>query len=133
MATENRRLFARNIRGRIVAVILIKLSKTDGEALRVASQSLAVNAETENTAKKARDAAKKIIERELLAQRKIAVDQLSEKEIVLVQVDGVDVLKIERKGANRLDGTALAAAHPEIVTEFTKPSVASYFSSLIKS
>lgn len=112
-------------------VIQIKLSSSDGEALRTAVESLAKNSETKNAAEKATKAAKEIIDRELIKLRKVDPSQLAEKEIVMVQIDGVDVLKIERKGANRLDGPGLANAHPEIAAEFTNRGVASYYTSLL--
>lgn len=113
-------------------MIQIKLSKEDGRALEAATEAMAAAAIAENTGKKARDSAKKIIERELLSKRQVTLDTLPDKEIVMIQVDGKDVLKIERKSSMRLDQSALSEAQPEIASQFTKPSVASYFSSLIK-
>jgi hypothetical protein len=113
-------------------MVLIKFNKEDGRALEAASGAMAAAAVEENKHKKAREAAKTIIARELLQRRGVNLDNLPAKEIVLVQCDGVDVLKVERKESQRLDGAALGAAHPELVIEFTKPSVASYFSSLVK-
>lgn len=85
----------------------------------------------ENKHKKAREAAKTIIARELKQHRQIKIEDLPDKEVVVVLVDGEDVLKIERKSSQRLDQAGLAAAHPDIATEFTKPSVATYFSNLV--
>lgn len=110
----------------------LKLSKADGYALQTAVESMAAAALEENRHKKARDAAKVIILRELFNRRALVVDSLKAGELVIVQVEGADVLKIERKAAQRLDQEALGAAHPDIVAQFTKPSVASYFSSLLK-
>lgn len=111
--------------------MILKLSKADGAALLTAVQSLAVNGPIENAAKKARESAKKIIDRELINQRKVDPSTLPDKTLLTIQVDGKDVLKIERKSAQRLDTTALTAAHPDIAQEFTKSSVASYYSALV--
>lgn len=110
----------------------IKLSKSDGHVLEVATRAMAAAGIEENKHKKARDAAKTIIDRELQRLRKVFHSDLPDKEIVLVEVDGEPVLKIERKSAQRLDQASLTAAHPDIVEKFTKDSVASYFSSLLK-
>lgn len=109
----------------------VKLSPSDGETIRLATVALAISAREENKHKKAREAAKTIIERELEKLRGIKLDDLQGAQIVIVQCDGVDLLKIERKESQRLDATALGQAHPELVAQFTKPSVASYFSSLL--
>lgn len=110
---------------------LIKLSAADGEAVLAAARTLATSGPVKNSHEKACKTAKETIERELLRLRGVNVSALPEKEVVLVQCDGQDLLKVERKGAQKLDATALAAAHPELVSEFTRLSVASYFSSLL--
>lgn len=112
-------------------MLQVKLSGEDGRALKAATRAMAAAAIEENKHKKAREAAKTIIARELDRLRGIKLDALPAAEIVLVQVEGADVLKVERKESQRLDATALGAAHPELVTEFTKASVASYYSSLV--
>lgn len=110
-------------------MILIKLSAADGAAIKQAVASMASAAAEENKQKKARESAKSIITRELKAHRPKMqpLDELPAGEFVLVQVDGKDVLKIDRREAQRLDADGLKAAHPEIVEKFTGPSVASYF------
>lgn len=113
-------------------MMLLKLSAEDGRALRAATGALASAAAEENKQKKAREAAKVIITRELQVQRGVALEELAAGEVVLVQCAGEDVLKVERKASQRLDGAALGAAHPALVEEFTRPSVASYFSSLLR-
>ncbi len=112
--------------------MLIKLSKADGHTLAVATRAMEAAAIEENKHKKGRDAAKVIIDRELQRLRGIKHGELPDKEVLLVEVDGAPALKIERKSAQRLDQAALVAAHPDIAAEFLKPSVASYFSSLLK-
>lgn len=112
-------------------MVLIKFSKADGLAIGEATLAMKEAAEMENKAKKARDAAKSIIGRELLQRRNVNLDELPAATIVMVQVEGDDVVKVERKASERLDSTALRQAHPEIVENFTRPSVASYFSSLL--
>lgn len=109
---------------------LVKLTEGDGRALEEATRAMAAAAIEENKHKKAREAAKVIIARELEKLRGTKLDDLAAAEIVLVQVAGDDVLKVERKASQRLDGAALGAAHPEIAEEFTRPCVASYFTSL---
>ena len=113
-------------------MMMIKLSGADGRVLCVAARALAVAAVAENKHKKEREAAKTIIGRELQRLRGVNHAELPEKEIVMVSCDGEEVLKIERKGSERLDAAALGAEHPELVDEFTGTSVASYFSSLLK-
>lgn len=111
------------------AVILVKLSAADGAAIKQATASMSAAATEENKQKKARESAKAIIVRELKTHRPKMdpLDKLPAGEFVLVQVDGKDVIKIDRREAQRLDGDGLKAAHPEIVEKFTGPSVASYF------
>jgi hypothetical protein len=113
-------------------MMLVKLSKEDGRAMEAASSAMAAAAGEENKHKKAREAAKMIIARELLQLRKISLDELPAGEVVMVQVDGRDVVKVDRKGTMRLDQEALRAAHPDVLDAFTRESVASYFSSLLK-
>lgn len=110
----------------------IKLSKSDGHVLAVATRAMDASGIEENKHKKAREAAKVIIDRELIRLRGIHHADLADKEVVLVDVDGAPVLKIERKSSQRLDQAGLKAAHPDIADEFMKDSVASYFSSLLK-
>jgi hypothetical protein len=87
--------------------------------------------EGKNKHQKAEDAAKELITRELKQHRQVDVQALADKEIVVVQVDGVDTVKIECKSSERFDQKGFAMLHPDQAKEFTKPSAATYYDSLL--
>ena len=111
-------------------MIFVKLSAADGKRVAAASSAFAAAGEQENKHRKAKEAAKQILTRELKELRGIVLEELPAGELVVVQIDGRDALKVDRRASQRLDGPALGAAHPNLVEEFTKPSVASYFTVL---
>ena len=99
--------------------------------MRSTAQLLAEASVAENKHKKEREQLKELIQRDLKKLRSLDLDGLPARELVIVQCDGKDVLKIERKSSERVDLAALSQAHPEVAQEFTRASVATYYSSLV--
>lgn len=109
---------------------LIKLAGADCPTFLNAVRSRTSGKASENSGKKQAEAATEIIERELLRLRELNVDALANKDVVIVQCDGKDVLKISRKESMRFDAKAFALAHPDLAIKFTRPMPATYFDSL---
>ena len=109
----------------------VKLSKEDGAALLAATRTLADAAGEENLHKKRRERSKEIIEGELKRLRGIELDGLEAHDLVICHVDGKEVLKLDARPAQRLDQAKLGAAHPDIVAQFTRPSVSVFFTSML--
>ena len=72
-------------------------------------------------------AAKGYITAWLSTERKLDVDKLPVGSVIMIQVNGKDCIKVERKGQNRLDVTWLQTAQPEIAKQFTVTKPATYF------
>lgn len=108
----------------------VKLSPSDSETIAKAVKQLAENKPIERSAKKAIDASKVIVAKELESLRGIVLEQLPEGETVIVQFDGNGGLKIDRKGSDRFDLESARVADPEFVKRFTRRGIATYFEPL---
>lgn len=110
---------------------LLKFTGDDSNTLIHAARQLANAAAEENKQKKLRESAKVAIASLLLKSRDVDVSTLPDKETVLVQCDGVDTVKIDRKSSQRFDAKSFSLVHAVLSLEFTKASVATYFDSLL--
>lgn len=111
----------------------VKLTGQDAEVMVAAAIALEAAKKEKNRLDKDESAAKEVISRELLRLRKINLDLLPNKEIVFVECDGKDAVKVEIKESQRFDLKAFALTHPDLSRKFTKPSPAKYFDSLLPS
>jgi hypothetical protein len=109
---------------------LIKLVGKDAELMTAAARALEKSKEA-NELQKDAEAAKELIARELLNLRKLNLDLLPAKTIVVVQCDGQDTIKIEIKESKRFDSKAFRLLHLQLSEEFTRPSPAKWFDSLL--
>lgn len=100
------------------------------KALALAIDQLKAAKQAENEASKAAKAAKDVIRRVLIESRNVDVDTLSEGETVIVSVGTERGVKIDRKGADRIDVQSLRVALPDVAKQYSKRTVASYFEPL---
>jgi hypothetical protein len=110
---------------------LVKFTGADADLAIAAAKALQESSAAANKHKKAADAAKAAIARLLADRRGIAVDALPAKTVVVIQANGSDVVKVERKAAQRFDQTAFSLVHADLVETFTKETPATYYDSLI--
>lgn len=100
--------------------------------LTTATKCLEQHAAAENAAKNLREASKAEIAKILLQERQIDINNLPDKEIIIVECDGVATVTIKRKSMNRFDNKGFAMAHPELAKDFTRPLPVTYIDSLLK-
>jgi hypothetical protein len=112
-------------------VLTIKFTGKDCEIIHAAARALQAAKKEKNKHFKAEESAKEIIARELKSKRQVDLDQLSDKEIVVVQCEGKDTVSVTRKPSDRFDQKSFALIHPNLVEEFTRPTPATYFDVLL--
>lgn len=109
---------------------MIRLNKVDSANIRSAVERLDKAKPIVRDGTKLIDACKDVVRRELVSLRSLDVDTLPEKETVIVEFDGNGGIKLDRRGNDQFDLESFRTAHPELVKQFTKRTVATYFEPL---
>lgn len=112
---------------------LVKFTGKTAQLMTAAAYALEAAKKEKNKHQKAEEAAKEVVARLLLQERQVNIDLLENKEVVIVQCDGTDTMKVERKESQRFDGKEFALLHPGLSEEFTRATPATYFDSLLTS
>jgi precorrin-2 methylase len=110
---------------------LLKFTGEDAELVRAAAKALKEAAAVESKAKKNRESARDVIERMLAEKRALVVGTLPVKTVVIIQADGVDAVKLERKGRQQFDQKRFGLLHADLLEQFTDEQPATYCDSLL--
>ncbi len=101
---------------------------TDTPALDSARNDLADGKAASSRGEKLTKSAKAKIAAVLLVDRKFNVADMTIGDIVIIESNGLAILKVERKNSgDRLSITRIQSERPEIAAEFTAPTPATYY------
>lgn len=113
-----------------MAIHIVELSGREAETMLDSIQGFDTARKTENEAAKLKDAYKDLMRGFLFERRKINVENLPGKDVVIVKCNGKGGIELKRKESKRLDGGALRAKMPDVADKFTIETVATYFEPL---
>jgi hypothetical protein len=101
--------------------------ETSDPVIGAARDQLAKAKKAGNAAEKEEKAAKATIIRWLKEERKYEIADQPAGTIVVIQFDGKDAIKLERKGRSGIDLERLRAEASEVAEKFATTSTATYF------
>ncbi len=109
---------------------MLTFKATDSRLIDCAHQIKQGNAMI-SKGKKMSDSGKEFVTKWLLNERDLDVESLPIDSTILIQVDGLDTLRLTVKGQNRLDVKWLQLDAPLVAAKYTKENPTVYFDSLL--